>query len=404
MKLYLFDDAVADGWTPFALTRPCGELRFGRWLLRERLERFAGVEAAGAIARPWLARFRERGAPPVVDLGALPREADRLLLCARAVPAPDAAFRPPEGPANLWIGERLAGCWLPAGRPGPESGWLRGPEPLPDAADVAVDGAMPEAPWDLVARGAERLGEDLRRLAGAGDARAPDLPPGVGRIGEEPVRLGAGVRLEPGVLLDAREGPIVLDEGVEVRAGARLSGPLYAGPRSRLLGGPIASLSAGPYSYLRGEVEAVTVLGYANKAHDGFLGHAYLGRWVNLGALTTNSDLKNNYGTVRVGPPGEEMDTGLLKVGCFLGDHVKTGIGTLLPTGAVVGAGSNVFGAAMPPRWIPPFSWGGGERWTAYRREAFLETAEVVLGRRGVAWDDDVSAWLAAAWDAGRTP
>jgi UDP-N-acetylglucosamine diphosphorylase / glucose-1-phosphate thymidylyltransferase / UDP-N-acetylgalactosamine diphosphorylase / glucosamine-1-phosphate N-acetyltransferase / galactosamine-1-phosphate N-acetyltransferase len=91
-------------------------------------------------------------------------------------------------------------------------------------------------------------------------------------------------------------------------------------------------------------VEETVVLGYSNKAHDGFLGHAYLGRWVNLGALTTNSDLKNNYGTIRMWTPGGETDTGLIKLGCLLGDYVKTGIGALLNTGTVVGAGSNLFG------------------------------------------------------------
>lgn len=411
MKLYVFDDRRADGWAPFALTRPAGELRYGRWLLRERLERFAGVGAAGSLAlRPWLSDFREPGAPGVVRPEDVPADEGRLLICARAAPAAGAAFRPPDGAANLRMDGRVVGCWLPPGHPWPGTAWLGEPEALSGADDLELEGELLEAPWDLVAGNAERLARDLRSLTEpATRAEEPPAregggspPAGVERLGQEPVRVGRGVRIEPGVLLDARDGPIVLDDRVEVLTGARLAGPLYAGPDSRLLGGSISALSAGPRSYLRGEVEETVVLGYANKAHDGFLGHAYLGRWVNLGALTTNSDLKNNYGTVRVGPPGQETDTGLLKVGCFLGDHVKTGIGLLLNTGTVVGAGSNLFGTAMPPKWVPPFSWGEGATLGEYRKEAFLATAETVIGRRDVAFDAATRAWLAAVWEAGR--
>ncbi len=404
MRLYVFDDRRAGDWAPFALTRPVAELRYGRWLLRERLERFAGVRASGSLARPWLFDFREPGAAAVVHPEDVPHDEGRLVVCARTVPADGITFHPPEGAANLRINDQVVGCWLPPGHPLPGAAWLGEPEPLSRADEIRLEGELLEAPWDLVAGNAERLARDLRRLAKStaeADA-ATALPAGVERLGREPVRLGRGTRLEPGVLLDARDGPIALDERVEVLAGGRLAGPIYAGPDSRLLGGPISSLSTGPRSYLRGEIEETVVLGYTNKAHDGFLGHAYLGRWVNLGALTTNSDLKNNYGTVRVGPPGQETDTGLLKVGCFLGDHVKTGIGLMLNTGAVVGAGSNLFGTTMPPKWVPPFSWGEGADLGEYRKEAFLATAETVMGRREVTFDAGTRAWLSAVWEAGR--
>ena len=140
------------------------------------------------------------------------------------------------------------------------------------------------------------------------------------------------------------------------------------------------------------------LLGYVNKAHDGYIGHALVGRWVNLGALTTNSDLKNNYGTISVWTPDGDVDTGQIKVGCFLGDHVKTGIGTLLNTGTVVGSGSNIFGGAMPPVAVPPFSWGSGSNLTEYRLDKFLETAERVMARRDVALTPGVRAVLEAAW------
>jgi hypothetical protein len=142
------------------------------------------------------------------------------------------------------------------------------------------------------------------------------------------------------------------------------------------------------------------LLGFVNKAHDGYIGHALLGRWVNLGAFTTNSDLKNNYRPVRVWTPDGDLDTGLLKVGCFLGDHVKTGIGTVLNTGTVIGAGSNVFGGLMPPSAVPPFSWGSGPDLRDHALDKFLVTAAHAMGRRGQELTTGVRLVLEQAWAA----
>jgi UDP-N-acetylglucosamine diphosphorylase/glucosamine-1-phosphate N-acetyltransferase len=416
MKLYLFDDQPADAWTPFALSRPCCELLYGCWTLRERLEFLAGARTSGILTRPWLSDFAEVGTPPVVRLAGIDLEEDRLFLSARAVPdlgahpaAGEGGFAA-DGPAangvNLTMAGRQIGCLLPAAAANPDAAWFQKPGPLGSLPTVGLTGTLLEHPWDLVAGNPEQLAGDLADAVDGqtGPAGAvPKLPASVFVIGEPRLRLDAGVTIEPGVVLDTREGPIWLSEDVEVRAGARLAGPLYAGPGSRLLGGSISCLSAGPCSYLRGEIEETVVLGYTNKAHDGFLGHPYLGRWVNLGAMTTNSDLKNNYGTIRVGPLSGVVDTGLVKLGCLLGDHVKTGIGVLLNTGTVIGAGSNLFGSEMPPKWVPPFSWGSGGALATYRRDDFLETATRVLGRRNQPVNAGTQRWLGAVWDRAKS-
>jgi UDP-N-acetylglucosamine diphosphorylase/glucosamine-1-phosphate N-acetyltransferase len=161
-------------------------------------------------------------------------------------------------------------------------------------------------------------------------------------------------------------------------------------------------VSIGPVCRVHGEVEESVVLGYSNKAHDGFLGHAYLGRWVNLGALTTNSDLKNNYGTIRMWTPSGERDTALIKLGCLLGDHVKTGIGALINTGTVIGAGSSLFGTEMPPKYVPPFSWGTGTNLVAYDTDRFLSVTATVMGRRKLFLADGMRDMLRSAWHKGR--
>jgi len=403
MRLYLVDDRIADDWYPFSLTRPCSELLFGTLLLRERLERFAGRPAAAVLTRPWLESFQEVGAPDAARRAApLPSE-ERLLLSSRFVPSADARF---EGrgarPVLLATDDQVVGCYLPAGTPGPEADWLEFPNDPPGAhtwETRRVEGGQVDTAWRLVAENPGRLSADLAQDA-ATRGGVERLPEGTWRLGSEPLILGADSLVEPGVVFDTRGGPIRLAEGVEVRAGCRLEGPLYVGRSTVLLGGAIGSSSIGPVCRLRGEIEESVVLGYTNKAHDGFLGHSYLGRWVNLGALTTNSDLKNNYGPVRLGGPDGPIDTGLDKLGCLLGDHVKTAIGTRINTGTVVGAGSNLFGDSMAPSWVGPFSWGSGPASVFYDRDRFLALARRVFERRNVEFDDRTAAWLAACWEA----
>jgi len=196
--------------------------------------------------------------------------------------------------------------------------------------------------------------------------------------------MGEGAVIEPGAVLDTTNGPVILAAGARVQAPCRVVGPAFVGPGSVVLGGVLENVGIGAACKVRGEVESTVFAGFANKAHDGFLGHAVVGRWVNLGAMTTNSDLKNTYGSVRARVAGRTTRTGLTKAGCLLGDHVRTGIGTLLNTGTVVGAGSSLFGGGMPPRDVPPFSWGGRRELAEYDIDRFLETAARVMARRGV--------------------
>jgi len=400
VNLYVFDDHIADRWRPFALTRPCGDLRFGDRLLRQRLERFANRSATATLSRGWLGQFNEPGSAPVLHRNSAPATGDRLFLCSRFVPTDNSTWESPAtpGPALLLVGDEVAGAWLPDGVDAPDHAWFLDPAGVPGFREQQLDGVLLHEVWDLVSGNPERLARDLSAV------ETSSLPDGVHLLGSGPVSLGVDVSIEPGVLIDTRHGGIRLDDGVEVRAGARLAGPLHAGTGSRLLGGPFDAVSAGPRCYLRGEIEETVVLGYVNKAHDGFLGHAYLGSWVNLGAMTTNSDLKNNYGPVRLGDRSGELETGLVKLGCLIGDHVKTAIGTMLNTGTVVETGANLFGDSRPPKWVRPFSWGHSPGAPVYEQGAFIETALHVMNRRQIEPDDRTRAWLAACWEESQQP
>lgn len=400
-SIVLFDDDVARAWQPLTLTRPAGDLLFGALRAWERAERSLGGRCVGFVTEPALVDFEEPGAPPVLGPYALP-EGDVLFLSSRAVPAWAAAAPPFAGsPGPVTMDGEPCGWWCPAGAPRPPEGFFRSPASGTTSPPALVlEGRLLGAVWDLITDGATQVALDVEALFPT--ARAPYPVGTVSVMGESRLVVGRDVRLDPSVVLDLREGPIWLDDGVTVHSFTRLCGPAYVGRGTTLLGGGFEGVSIGPVCKVRGEVEASTLLGYTNKAHSGFLGHAYLGSWVNLGALTTNSDLKNNYAPVRIWTPHGEVDTGEVKLGCLLGDHVKTGIGTLLNTGTVIGAGSNLFGGTMPPRFVPPFSWGSGAELEEYRLDRFLETAKVALARRGITLSERQRALLARAFERGR--
>ena len=397
-SLFLFDDDVTRSWDPFVLTRPAGELLFGALLLRERSEEYWGLTCEGHLAHESLAGFSEPGSPPVVWLEGISQGGYRIFQSSRvALSGPAPALS--KEVTSLYLDGQVVGWTLPPGTSTPSLDALRRPEAMPGSRRADVQGRILSAPWDLMTQNGDQLREDIPRIF-PGYAAA-ELP-GCHILGNGLLSLGSGVIVEPGSVFDVSGGPIRLSDRVVVRSHTRLQGPAYVGSDSTLLGGSLSEVSIGSACKVRGEVESTIILGYTNKGHDGFLGHAYLGRWVNLGAFTTNSDLKNNYGHVRVGGAQGPRDTGLMKVGCFLGDHVKTGIGTLLNTGTVVGAGSNLFGGRMPPTYVPPFSWGSGVDLTEFRLDKFLEVATCAMGRRGMELGEGMETVLRRAWEASR--
>lgn len=400
ISLILFDDRVARDWQPFALTRPVGELLFGALTLRARAERALDAECVGHLCAEHLQGFTEHDAPSVLRRGEEGTDSDRVYLLSRAVPELGATPEISGAAGPISIGGQVVGWFAPSGAPPPTDGFLRVPDGASGPGALELPGRVLDHVWDLIGANADRISADAAALHPG--ALTPDLPPGVFHWGEHPVILEEDVSLEPGCALDTSPGPIWLARGAGVRAFTRLAGPAFVGPGTQLLGGSIAAISAGPVCKLRGELSDTVCLGYTNKQHDGHMGHSYLGRWVNLGAETTNSDLKNNYGTIRMWTPSGDVDTGTIKLGCLLGDHVKTGIGLLLNTGTVVGAGSNLYGAAMPPKYVPPFSWGTGEELIEYRLDKFLEVADVAMGRRGIELREPAREQLRRAWESTR--
>ena len=394
MRLILLDCVTAwrENFYPLAFSRPLWELRCGMTSLGEKLVAKTGVRDVSGFLPAYMAdAYREGAAWPVNQLSSL--AGDDLLLVDARVKA-DSFDVSPTGPSRAafdadgnCVYARIARADL--GRLNAQS-----LEAFLASARQTLPAAAAEIPvwkytWDLILANPEQLSKDFAAAGRNGLEGAVEEPLAI-RGSRNDVFIGAGARVHPMVVIDAEHGPVYIDEGAEIHPFTRIEGPCYIGKKSILLGAKCREgNSIGPMCRVGGEVEESIIQGYSNKYHDGFLGHAYVGEWVNLGALTTNSDLKNDYTTVAVSLDGKDsIDTGSTKVGSLIGDHTKTSIGTLLNTGAYVGSMALIAATGKPlPKFIPSFAWFlEGVVTKGFGKQKLYETARTAMGRRKRVW------------------
>lgn len=408
--LVVYEDAHWRSLRPLTDLLPVPGLRFGSSDLAQRWMHATGFPLLRVVARPGvLAAWRDA---PLPDDTRPDASDDVLAVNAAVLPGP-------------WLDRALGSArpavWTRAGRVVGAVAKLSQLMPILDRGDVidlalrdlgpehAVEAPIIRYPWDLVEWNDAALGVDL---TGGGD-----IDGSVHRYASlespERIRVEAGARVDAYAVLDARGGPIRIEAGVEIMAHTLVVGPCIVGRGTQLFGGSVGHSTIGPVCRIAGEVDLCIWQGYANKRHHGFVGHSLIGEWANLGALTTTSDLKNNYGKVRVWIDGEERDTGSRKMGAVIGGHVRTGIGTLLPTGASVGVGANLFGGGrFAPKAVPTFAWWDGERTIDHRIDKFLETTRLAMARRDrplspadqALFEDLFQKTVAERENGGRTP
>ena len=381
-RLIVYEDRHWRSLRPLTDLLPVPALTFGasdlarRWLSTTRMPLFAIEARAGAMSS-----WHE---PPNLDTSAVAASDDAVVVNAAALPGPwFEAVTESRTPA-LFLGDgRVVGARLPLAM-------LRGAIGRGEDFEVVLLGlglpALPMDvqfitwPWELVAHNPDAIIQDF-----AG------VPPAVrGKLHRlaclnqpEQIVIEEGALVGAFAVLDASSGPILVGRGARIEAHSHVRGPCVIGRGTQLLGGAISGSTFGPECRIAGEVESSVWQGYGNKRHHGFVGHSVFGEWVNLGALTTTSDLKNNYGAVRVWVDGNMVDSGSPKVGAFVGAHVKTGIGTLLPTGASVGTAANLFGGGrFAPKQVASFAWWDGEAFAEHELERCLATARVATSRR----------------------
>ena len=382
MKLVIFEDSQFTKFLPLAWTRGVFEFRCGATTLAEKLERATGQSPDAYITRDYLEGVLKQRLESVAlnDLSAT-RGEEVLCINARVC---GTGLRVPTDRVALWHGEQLRAVAHNRGCVG-------------RARLRRTDGSGPERGSRRVRRQVVRvhLGLDAGQSARDRGRFQGRRPPGHRKVKCIQVRSSSVRKTSSTSVPEPRftrwsawtraKGPITIEAGCEIHPFTRVEGPCYVGHKSILLGAKVREgCSIGPMCRVGGEVEESIIHGHSNKYHDGFLGHAYVGEWVNLGALTTNSDLKNDYSSVSVIQNGKTIDTGSTKVGSFIGDHVKTSIGTLLNTGSIVGTAAILLATGSPlPKSIPAFAWFlNGMVGKGFGLKPILETAGIAMSRR----------------------
>ncbi len=413
-NVVIFEDGAASNFAPLTLTRPAFELICGMTTLWENMvNRFYSDAEVSFTCRDYLkAVFQQKVDAKVNDLSGLENALfvnGRILAAFSKLPSVD-------GESEIGIQDDVV---IYARLKADEmAGLADNPEDLADGL-AALDLPKKEVQgvqlanylWELIRINEEEgaidadfeFYADPKKSQGViekgahvrvEDGTSYDAEEAMKLVmaGELPLYLGEGARVKPNVLLDLSDGPIYIGAHTDVRPPTIIDGPCCimdsegTSKKTTVIDGAKMrpGITLGPVCRIGGEVEATIVQGYTNKHHSGFIGHAYLGEWVNVGAMATNSDLKNDLTDVSVYANGKPVDTGDLKVGSFIGDHTKLGIGALLTTGTVVGIMTNVLSSgSIPPKFIPSFCVYREDKLSrGFRLKSLLETSERVMGRR----------------------
>ncbi len=245
-----------------------------------------------------------------------------------------------------------------------------------------IDGVLVEYIWDLIQANSDQIRSDF---AFATQGRGSSVNDNGTVIHNQNVFIDKTAKIMPQVVVDGSNGPVFIDRDVVIQPHVYIQGPVYIGPSVLIKAGAqiYSGSSIAEGCKVGGEVNNSIILAYSNKAHNGYLGSSYVGSWVNIGAGTNNSNLKNNYGTVKLTVNGEVIDTGLQFMGLIMGDHSKCGINTTFNTGTTVGINCNLYGSAIHKRHISSFTWGSAvDDYTTYKLDKALAVNNTVMSRR----------------------
>ncbi len=309
-------------------------------------------------------------------------------------------------PMVFMAGGEVAAVYIPAAESAGPAGHGNEPEMFRAAiAGLAKDSNRVELKncvrfnysWDPIYSNGRAIADDLPLATGLHPMVNGDFP-GVWANHPDRIYIGENCKIAPGVVLDADDGPIIISPGTKIMPNAVVLGPAFIGENCLIkIGAKIYhDCSFGQWCKIGGEVENSIMHSYSNKQHEGFLGHSYLGEWVNLGADTNNSDLKNTYSNIKIRMEGREIDSGRMFLGVICGDHTKTGINTMFTTGTVCGVAGILVREWFLPNFIPSFSWGGAKTSPIYKVSKAIETARIVMARRGKELLPEEEALLAA--------
>ena len=370
MEVILFDGAAHQSLWPLTATKPVAKLRVGIFTLEEKWNYYLETEVSVRTKDYLAQKFNAN------------EEASTVGIYAAILPTIQFAKKIkslPKGQILMKDGQVLAIAPMPSANADMEKA-LNGMKVIEYKEELTFI----NKPWDIFSHNAEEIEKDFEIVTKTKESI---------EIDETNTVIGNRLFVEKGAkvscaTINTTEGAVYIGKNAEVLEGVLIRGSLALCEGAVLkMGAKIyGGTTIGPYSKVGGEVGNSVIQGYSNKGHDGYLGNSVLGEWCNLGADTNTSNLKNNYGNIKVWDYSQKeiVDTGLQFCGLIMGDHSKSGINTMFNTGTVVGACANIFGGGFPDKFIPSFSWGGAAGFETYKLAKCFEVADKVMARRNV--------------------
>ena len=370
MNYILFDDHTWQNLLPLTFTKPVAEIRIGILTITEKWEHYLNGKLTFQTQEYLNQKYKASYTNNAVFIN------------GKICPTPELLAQINQLEFNTGIKK---GSTLIAFRSN-----IASPLNIADALISSVETSTMytsvENVWDIFSKNGDAIKADFDLITRGRTSQPLSTSNTV--IGDaKQIFLEEGAIVEASIL-NTNAGPIYIDKDAEIMEGSVVRGPFSLGEHAVLklstkIYGPT---TVGPHSKVGGEVNNSVIFAYSNKGHDGFLGNSVIGEWCNLGADTNNSNLKNNYGNVKLYSYSQKkmIDTGLQFCGLIMGDHSKCGINTMFNTGTVVGVGANIFGGGFPPTHISSFSWGGADGMEEYKFDKMIETASRVFARRNL--------------------
>jgi len=372
MNYILYDGSVRNNLLPFTFTRPVADIRIGILTIREKWEKYLGTTTTTVTEEYLSEKFPmvEMAENVMINASFCPNEV--LVEMIQFLQPNQAIVKNDEIIAFYTTDEQEEVVFEEY-----------------DLLEIEEDCLQVEHTWDIFQKNDQAIRDDFELLTQ--ERKSQPIPSTVNVLGAENIFIEEGAVLNF-CTLNATTGPIYIGKDAEIMEGSVIRGPfaLCDHAQVKLATKIYGATTVGPHSRVGGEVNNSVLFAYSNKGHDGFLGNAVLGEWCNIGADSNNSNLKNNYESVKLWDYETErfVNTGLQFCGLMMGDHSKCGINTMFNTGTVVGVATNIFGAGFPRNYIPNFTWGGAQGTQAYLPVKAFETAKIVMSRRNIDFTD----------------
>ena len=392
MQICIFEDNSYSDFEPLVFSRPVYDLRCGMYTLKEKIIKSYDKVKVSLHCRPYLTEIIQAQNPKCLVNKI--EDSECLFINGRIIAPENLSELLPLIPTENRVyvnGETVIAAYLSGMALQNKIVHLKDLFSVSDFNGLSIkilDIKCANYLWDLINYNGKQIADDFTFLTTKSSKKnyAIDIDRSVHVLKKENVFVGQNVTIKPGVVLDALGGPIIISDDAYIYPNAVIEGPVFIGKSSRIKSGATIyeNVTIGNVCKVGGEVEESIFMDYSNKQHSGFIGHAYIGSWVNLGADTNNSDLKNNYSKVRIKLSNKEIDSCSQFLGVMIGDHSKSSINTMFNTGTVVGFSSNIFAVGFPEKYVPSFTWGGDKSSTVYDNNKAMETAKIVMGRRKV--------------------